>query len=31
VFNQASNFLSKIKYGQIATAVQTTWIPVRTR
>jgi len=31
VFDQASDFLSKIKYGKIATTVRTTWIPVRTR
>jgi hypothetical protein len=30
VFDQASNFLSKIKYRKIATTVWTTWIPVRT-
>jgi hypothetical protein len=31
VFDQGSDFLSEIKYGKIATVVQTTWIPVRTR
>jgi hypothetical protein len=30
VFDQASDFLSKSKYGKIATTVRTTWIPVRT-
>jgi hypothetical protein len=30
VFDQASDFLSKIKYGKIAATVRTTWIPVRT-
>jgi hypothetical protein len=31
VFDQASDFLSKIKYGKIAATVRTTWIPVWTR
>jgi hypothetical protein len=31
VSDQASDFLSKIKYGKIAAIVRTTWIPVRTR
>jgi hypothetical protein len=31
VFDQASGFLSKHRYGKIATTVQTTWIPIRTR
>jgi hypothetical protein len=31
VFDQASDFLSKIKYGKIGATVQTTWIPVWTR
>jgi hypothetical protein len=30
VFDQASDFLSKIKYGKIATTVRMTWIPVQT-
>jgi hypothetical protein len=30
VFNQASDFLSKSKYGKIAATVRTKWIPVRT-
>jgi len=30
VFDQASDFLSKIKYGKIATIVRTMWILVRT-
>jgi len=30
VFDQASDFLSKIKYGKIAATIRTTWIPVRT-
>jgi hypothetical protein len=30
VFDQASDFLSKRKYGKIATTVRMTWIPVRT-
>jgi len=31
VFDQASDFLSKIKYGNIAATVRMTWNPVRTR
>jgi hypothetical protein len=31
VFDQASDFLSKIKYGKIGATVWTTWIPFRTR
>jgi hypothetical protein len=31
VFDQASDFLSKNKYGEITVAVRTTWIPGRTR
>jgi hypothetical protein len=31
VFDQASYFLSKIKYGKIAATVRTTWIPVLRR
>jgi hypothetical protein len=31
VFDQASDFLSKIKYGKIAATVRMTWIPVQTR
>jgi hypothetical protein len=31
VFDQASDFLSKIRYGKIAANVRTTWIPLRTR
>jgi hypothetical protein len=30
VFDQASDFLSKSKYGKIVVTVRTTWIPVRT-
>jgi hypothetical protein len=31
VFDQASGFLSKHRYGKIAATVRTTWIPVRPR
>jgi hypothetical protein len=31
VFDQASDFLSKIKYGKITATVRTTWIPIRLR
>jgi hypothetical protein len=31
VFDQASGFLAKHRYGKIAATVRTTWIPVRTR
>jgi hypothetical protein len=31
VFDQASVFLSKHRYGKIAATVWTTWIPIRTR
>jgi len=31
VFDQASDFLSKIKYGKIAATIRTMWIPVRMR
>jgi hypothetical protein len=31
VFDQASGFLSKHRYGKIAATIRTTWIPIRTR